>query len=144
MHQALGDRLNQAETCRLFAEAYRDLGDAEVASGHARQAVELVREAADLRIEASARSTLATILVRLGDHAGGLAEHTRAREAAAERADLIQQTQLLADLAESLARLGRPQEALLTAQDARAAADRLRLPILQRRAQRALHAISGR
>ncbi|MGD0608072.1 MAG: BTAD domain-containing putative transcriptional regulator [Streptosporangiaceae bacterium] len=144
LHQALGDRLNQAETCRLLAEAYRDLGDAEVASGHARQAVDLAREAADLRIEASARSTLATILVRLGDHAGGLAEHTRAREAAAERADLIQQTQLLADLAESLARLGRPQEALLTAQDARAAADRLRLPILQRRAQRALHAISGR
>jgi DNA-binding SARP family transcriptional activator/tetratricopeptide (TPR) repeat protein/DNA-binding XRE family transcriptional regulator len=138
MHQALGDRLNQAETRRLFAEAYRDLGDQDTACRYARQAIGLAREAADQGREASARSTLATILVRLGDAEGGLAEHTRARAAAAEHGDLARQAYLLADLAESLAWLGREQEALITAQDASAAAGRLRLPALGHRAQRVL------
>ena len=142
MHQALGDQLNQAETCRRLAEAYRDLGDQESASGHARQAIGLARATADHRFETLARSTLATILVRLGDTEGGLAEHMQAREAAAEHGDLVAQAHLLADFAESLARLGRRPDALLTAQDAHAAADRLRLPVLRRRAQQVLHFIS--
>jgi DNA-binding SARP family transcriptional activator/tetratricopeptide (TPR) repeat protein/DNA-binding XRE family transcriptional regulator len=142
MHQALGDQLNQAETCRRLAEAYRDLGDQESASGHARQAIGLARAAADHRFETLARSTLATILVRLGDTEGGLAEHMQAREGAAEHGDLVAQAHLLADFAESLARLGRRPDALLTAQDAHAAADRLRLPVLRRRAQQVLHFIS--
>jgi DNA-binding SARP family transcriptional activator/DNA-binding XRE family transcriptional regulator len=134
MHRALHDRRNEAETCRRIAEAYRDLGDLDPAADHARQAIALAREAAFQPFEISARSTLATVLVRLGDSGQGLAEHARARELAGEAGDPAQQAEVLMDLAESLAWLGRLEEALLMAQDVSAAADHLRMPLLQRRA----------
>jgi DNA-binding SARP family transcriptional activator/DNA-binding XRE family transcriptional regulator len=135
MHQALHDRRNEAETCRRIAEAYRDLGDPEPAAAHARQAIALAREAAVQRFEISARSTLATILVRLGEPERGLAEHALARDLAGTTGDPAQQAEVLMDLAESLAWLGRPEEALLTAQDVSATADHLRMPLLRRRAE---------
>jgi len=97
---------------------------------------------ADHRFVTLARSTLATIHMRLGDSEGGLAEHARAREAATEQGDLVAQAHLLADLAESLVRLDRRPEALLTAQDTLVAAGRLRLPVLSRRAHHVLHALA--
>jgi DNA-binding SARP family transcriptional activator/tetratricopeptide (TPR) repeat protein/DNA-binding XRE family transcriptional regulator len=138
MQQALHDRRNEAETCRRIAEAHRDLGDLEAAAAHARQAITLAREAAVQYFEISAHSTLATILVRRGEPEPGLAQHTRAQDLAAQTGDPAQQAEVLMDLAESLAWLGRPEEALLTAQDVSAAADRLRMPLLQRRAERVI------
>jgi DNA-binding SARP family transcriptional activator len=138
MHEALGDQRNEAETCRLLAEAHRDLGRPAPAAEHARRAVELASEAADLRFEITARSTLATVLVWLGESGPGLAEHARARDLARQADDPRQQVVALLDLADSLVRLGRGDEALLQAQDASAAAGRLGLPLLQRRAQRLL------
>jgi DNA-binding SARP family transcriptional activator/tetratricopeptide (TPR) repeat protein/DNA-binding XRE family transcriptional regulator len=135
MHQALHDRRNEAETCRRIAEAYRDLGDLEPAAAHARQAITLAREAAVQRFEISAHSTLATVLVRLGEPEQGLAEHARARELAGKTGDPAQQAEVLMDLAESMAWLGRRDEALLIAQDVSAAAGHLRMPLLQRRAK---------
>jgi DNA-binding SARP family transcriptional activator/DNA-binding XRE family transcriptional regulator len=135
LHQALHDRRNEAETGRRIAEAHRDLGDLESAAAHARQAITLAREVAHQRYEISARSTLATILVRLGEPEHGIAEHTLARELAAKAGDPGQQAEVLMELAESMAWLGRVEEALLTAQDVAAAADRLRMPLLQRRAE---------
>ena len=135
MHQALHDRRNEAETCRRIAEAYRDLDDLEPAAEHARQAITLAREAAVPSFEISARSTLATVLVRLGEPEQGLAEHTRARELAEQADDPAQQAEALLDLAESMAWLGRRDEALLIAEDVSAAADHLRIPLLQRRAR---------
>ena len=134
MHQALHDRRNEAETCRRIAEAYRDLDDLERAASHARQAIMLARQAAVQRFEISARSTLATILLRLGDSEGGLAEHTLARDLAGQAGDPALQAEVLMDLAEGMARVGRLEEALLMAQDVSAAADHLRMPLLQRRA----------
>jgi tetratricopeptide (TPR) repeat protein len=142
MHQALHDRRNEAETCRRIAEAHRDLGNLEEAAAHARQAIALARETAVRRFEISARSTLATILVRLGEPERGLAEHTLARDLAGQAADPAQQAEVLMDLAESVSWLGRPEEALLTAQDVSAAADRLRMPLLQRRAEQVIAAAS--
>ena len=46
------------------------------------------------------------------------------------------------DLAESMAWLGRLEEALLMAQDVSAAADHLRMPLLQRRAKQVIAATS--
>jgi DNA-binding SARP family transcriptional activator/tetratricopeptide (TPR) repeat protein/DNA-binding XRE family transcriptional regulator len=135
MHQALRDRRNEAETCRRIAEAYRDLGDLEPAAAHARQAITLAREAAVQRFEISARSTLATVLVRLGEPEQGLAEHTLAQDLAGKAGDPAQQAEVLMDLGESMTRLGRLDEALLIAQDVSAAADQLRMPLLQRRAK---------
>ncbi len=135
MHQALHDRRNEAETCRRIAEAYRDLGDLEPALAHARQAITLAREAAVQRFEISARSTLATVLVRLGEPEQSLAEHALARDLAEKAADPAQQAEVLLDLAESMAWLGRLEEALIIAQDVSAAADHLRMPLLQRRAK---------
>jgi DNA-binding SARP family transcriptional activator/tetratricopeptide (TPR) repeat protein/DNA-binding XRE family transcriptional regulator len=138
MHRALHDRRNEAETCRRIAEAYRDLGDLEPAAAHARQAITLAREAAVQRFEISARSTLATVLVRLGEPEAGLAEHTLAQDLAGKAGDQAQQAEVLMDLAESMARLGRLEEALLIAQDVSAAADHLRMPLLQRRAKQVI------
>ena len=134
MHQALHDWRNEAETCRRIAEAYRDLDDFEPAAAHAREAIALARQAAVQRFEISARSTLATILVRVGEPEQGLAEHALARDLAREAGDPAQQAEVLMDLAESMAGLGRLEEALLIAQDVSAAADRLRMLLLQRRA----------
>jgi len=142
MHQALHDRRNEAETCRRIAEAHRDLGNLDAAAAHARQAISLARETAVQRFEISARSTLATILVRLGEPEPGLAEHTLAQDLAGQAGDQAQQAEVLMDLAESMAWLGRPEEALLTAQDVSAAADRLRMPRLQRRAEQVIAAAS--
>jgi tetratricopeptide (TPR) repeat protein len=138
MHQALHDRRNEAETCRRIAEAYRDLGDLEPAAAHAREAIALAREAAVQRFEISARSTLATVLVRLGEPEQGLAEHALARDLAGKAADPAQQAEALIDLAESMAWLGRLEEALIMAQDVSAAADHLRVPLLQRRAKQVI------
>ncbi|MGH3223712.1 MAG: BTAD domain-containing putative transcriptional regulator, partial [Streptosporangiaceae bacterium] len=135
MHQALHDRRNEAETCRRIAEAYRDLGDLESAAAHARQAITLAHEAAVQRFEISARSTLATVLIRLGEPEQGLAEHTLAQDLARKTGDPAQQAEVLMDLAESMAGLGRAEEALLIAQDVSAAAGHLRMPLLQRRAE---------
>jgi tetratricopeptide (TPR) repeat protein len=135
MHQVLNDRRNEAETCRRIAEAYRDLDDLEPAASHARQAIALARQAAVRRFEISAHSTLATILVRFGESEQGLAEHALARDLAGEAGDPAQQAEVLMDLAESMARLGRLEEALLIAQDVSAAADQLRMPLLRRRAK---------
>jgi DNA-binding SARP family transcriptional activator/tetratricopeptide (TPR) repeat protein/DNA-binding XRE family transcriptional regulator len=135
MHQALHDRRNEADTCRRIAEAYRDLGDLEQAAAHARQAITLAREAAVQRFEISAHSILATVLVRLGDSERGLAEHTQARDLAETAGDPAQQAEVLMDLAESMAWLGRLEEALLMAQDVSAVADHLRMPFLHRRAE---------
>ena len=150
LHQALRDRRNEAETCRRIAEAYRDLGDLEPAVAHARQAITLAREAAVQRFEISARSTLATVLVRLGDPDQGLAEHTLARDLARELAgkagEPALQAEVLMELAESMAWLGRPEEALLTAQDVLgvlAAAGQLRMPLLQRRAEQVIATVLG-
>jgi DNA-binding SARP family transcriptional activator/tetratricopeptide (TPR) repeat protein/DNA-binding XRE family transcriptional regulator len=134
MHQALHDRRNESETCRRIAEAYRDLGDLEAAAAHARQAITLAREAAVQRFEISAHSTLATVLVRLGEPEQGLAEHTLAQDLAGKAGDPAQQAEVLMDLADSMAALGRLEEALLIAQDVSAAAGHLRMPLLQRRA----------
>jgi DNA-binding SARP family transcriptional activator/tetratricopeptide (TPR) repeat protein/DNA-binding XRE family transcriptional regulator len=134
MHQALHDRRNEAETCRRIAEACRDLGDLEPAAAHARQAITLAREAAVRPFEIAAHSTLATVLVRLGEPEQGLAEHKLAQDLAGKADDPAQQAEVLMDLAESMARLGRLETALLMAQDVSAAADRLRMPLLQRRA----------
>jgi len=142
MHQALHDRRNEAETCRRIAEAYRDLGDLEPAAAHARQAITLAREAAVQRYEISARSTLATVLVRLGEPEQSLAEHTLARELAGKAADPVQQAEVLMDLAESMAWLGRLEEALIIAQDVSAAAVHLRIPLLQRRAKHVIATMS--
>jgi tetratricopeptide (TPR) repeat protein len=135
MHQVLNDRRNEAETCRRIAEAYRDLDDLEPAASHARQAIALARQAAVRRFEISAHSTLATILVRFGESEQGLAEHALARDLAGEAGDPAQQAEVLMDLAESMARLGRLEEALHIAQDVSAAADQLRMPLLRRRAK---------
>lgn len=142
IHQALHDQRNEAETCRRIAEAYRDLGDLQQAADHARQAITLAREVAVQRFEISARSTLATVLVRLGEPEQGLAEHTLARDLAAKAADPAQQAEVLMDLAESMAWLGRLEEALIIAQDVSAAADHFRIPLLQRRAEQAIAAAS--
>ena len=143
IHQALHDPRNEAETCRRIAEAHRDLGDLQQAADHARQAITLAREVAVQRFEISARSTLATVLVRLGEPEQGLAEHTLARDLAAKAADPAQQAEVLMDLAESLAWLGRLEEALIIAQDVSAAADHFRIPLLQRRAEQAIAAASA-
>ena len=143
IHQALHDRRNEAETCRRIAEAYRDLGDLQQAAAHARQAITLAREVAVQRFEISARSTLATVLVRLGEPEQSLAEHTLARDLAAKAADPAQQAEVLMDLAESMAWLGRLEEALIIAQDVSAAADHFRIPLLQRRAEQAIAAASA-
>jgi tetratricopeptide (TPR) repeat protein len=135
MHQGLNDRRNEAETCRRIAEAYRDLDDLEPAAAHARQAITLARQAAVQRFEISARSTLATVLLRLGESEQGLAEHALARDLAGQAGDPALQAEVLMDLAESMARLGRLEEALLLAQDVSAAADHLRMPLLRRRAK---------
>jgi tetratricopeptide (TPR) repeat protein len=135
MHQVLNDQRNEAETCRRIAEAYRDLDDLEPAASHARQAITLARQAAVQRFEISARSTLATILLRLGENEQALAEHTLARDLAAKAGDPAQQAEVLMDLAETMARLGRLEEALLIAQDVSAAADHLRMPLLRCRAK---------
>ena len=142
IHQALHDRRNEAETCRRIAEAYRDLGDLQQAAAHARQAITLAREVAVQRFEISARSTLATVLVRLGEPEQSLAEHTLARDLAAKAADPAQQAEVLMDLADSMAWLGRREEALIIAQDVSAAADHFRIPLLQRRAEQAIAAAS--
>jgi tetratricopeptide (TPR) repeat protein len=142
IHQALHDRRNEAETCRRIAEAYRDLGDLQQAAAHARQAITLAREVAVQRFEISARSTLATVLVRLGEPEQSLAEHMLARDLAAKAADPAQQAEVLMDLAESMAWLGRLEEALIIAQDVSAAADHFRIPLLQRRAEHAIAAAS--
>jgi tetratricopeptide (TPR) repeat protein len=139
MHQALHDRRNEAETCRRIAEAYRDLGNLEAAAAHAREAVALASESAVQRFEIAAHSTLAMVLVGLGESEEGLAQHEQARDLAGRAGE---QADVLMDLAESLAWLGRPEEALLTAQDALAAADRLRLPRLRRRAEQLIAASS--
>jgi hypothetical protein len=47
------------------------------------------------------------------------------------------------DLAESMAWLGRLEEALIIAQDVSAAADHFRIPLLQRRAEQAIAAASA-
>ena len=73
--------------------------------------------------------------MRLGEPEQGLAEHARARELAGKTGDPAQQAEVLMDLAESMAWLGRPEEALLMAQDVAAAAGHLRMPALQRRAE---------
>jgi DNA-binding SARP family transcriptional activator/tetratricopeptide (TPR) repeat protein/DNA-binding XRE family transcriptional regulator len=143
IHQALHDQRNEAETCRRIAEAYRDLGDLQQAAAHARQAITLAREVAVQRFEISARSTLATVLVRLGEPEQSLAEHTLARDLAAKAADPAQQAEVLMDLAESMAWLGRLEEALIIAQDVSAAADHFRIPLLQRRAEQAIAAASA-
>ena len=142
MHQALDDRRNEAETCRRMAEAYRDLDDLDSAASHARQAVALAREAAVQRFEIMAHSTLATILVRRSEPEQGLAEHALARELAGEAGDQALPAEVLMDLAESMAWLGRPEEALLMAQDVSAAAGHLRMPLLQRRAEQIVAAFS--
>jgi DNA-binding SARP family transcriptional activator/tetratricopeptide (TPR) repeat protein/DNA-binding XRE family transcriptional regulator len=138
MQHALDDRRNEAETCRRIAEAHRDLGDLEPAAAHARLAITLAREAAVQHYEISAHSTLAMILVRLGEPEQGLAEHTLAQELAGKAGDPARQAEVLMDLAESMVWLGRLEEALLTAQDVSAAADRLRMPLLQRRAAKVI------
>jgi tetratricopeptide (TPR) repeat protein len=142
MHQALHDRRNEAETCRRIAEAYRDLGDLESAAVHARQAIALAHEAAVQRFEISARSTLATVLVRLGEPELGLAEHALAQELAGKAGDPAQQAEVLMDLGESMAQLGRPEEALLIAQDVSCAAGHLRMPLLRLRAEHVIAAAS--
>jgi tetratricopeptide (TPR) repeat protein len=138
MQHALDDRRNEAETCRRIAEAHRDLGDLEPAAAHARLAITLAREAAVQHYEIAAHSTLAMILVRLGEPEQGLAEHTLAQELAGKAGDPARQAEVLMDLAESMVWLGRLEEALLTAQDVSAAADRLRMPLLQRRAAKVI------
>jgi DNA-binding SARP family transcriptional activator/tetratricopeptide (TPR) repeat protein/DNA-binding XRE family transcriptional regulator len=142
MHRALDDRRNEGETCRRIAEAYRDLGDLEPAAAHARQAITLAREAAVQHYEISAHCTLATILVRLSKPEQGLAEHTLAQDQAGKLGDRAQQAEVLMDLAESMVWLGRLDEALLAAQDVSAAADRLRMPLLQRRAEQVIATVS--
>jgi len=142
MHQALHDRRNEAETCRRIAEAYRDLGDLEAAAAHAREALALASESGVQRFEVAAHSTLATVLVRLGEAEQGLAQHKQAQDLAGSTGDAAQQADVLMELAESLAWLGRPEEAVLTAQDALAAADRLLLPRLRRRAEQLIAAAS--
>jgi tetratricopeptide (TPR) repeat protein len=138
MHHALHDRRNEADTYRRIAEAYRDLDDLESAAANARQAITLARGAAVQRFEISARSTLATVLVRAGQPELGLAEHAQARDLAGKAGDPAQQAEVLMDLADSLGRLGRADEALLMAQDVAAAADQLRMPFLLRRARQAI------
>jgi DNA-binding SARP family transcriptional activator/DNA-binding XRE family transcriptional regulator len=138
MHHALHDRRNEADTYRRIAEAHRDLDDLESAAASARQAITLAREAAVQRFEISARSTLATVLVRLGQPEQGLAEHGQARDLAGKAGDPAQQAEVLMDLADSLTQLGRADEALLMAQDVAAAADQLRMPFLLRRARQAI------
>jgi tetratricopeptide (TPR) repeat protein len=140
MHEALGDRRNEADTRRVLAEAHRDLGQPETAATYAREAVRLALESADLRFEAAARSTLATILVTLGEADAGLAEHRRARDLARQAGDPRQQADILVDLAGSLVRLDRPQEALLAVQDASAIADKIGSALVQRRCERLLAA----
>jgi len=142
MHQGLRDRRNEAETCRRMAEAYRDLGDLGPAAEHAGQAVALAREAASERFEIVAHSTLATILVRLGEPAQGLAEHALARDLAGKAGDQAQQADVLMELAESLAQLGQVEEALLIAQDVLVAAGQLRMPFLRGQAERVIAATS--
>jgi len=142
MHQALHDHRNEAATCRRIAEAYRDLGDLEPAAEHARQAITLARETAVLPFEISARSTLATILVLLGDAEQGLAEHALARDLAGKVGDQALHTEVLMDLAESMTTLGRLEEALLIAQDVSTAASQLRMPLLQCRAKQVIAATS--
>ncbi len=144
MHRDLGDARNEAETQRLIAEARRDLGEVEQAAGPARDALALACESADLRFEAIARSTLATILVRLGESEAGLIEHKRAVELTERLDEHRRRVVVLADLADSLTRLGRRQEALAPAGQAAEAAIRLGLPFVRRRISRFLpEAIQG-
>jgi hypothetical protein len=80
--------------------------------------------------------------VRLSKPEQGLAEHTLAQDQAGKLGDRAQQAEVLMDLAESMAWLGRLDEALLAAQDVAVAADRLRMPLLGRRAERVIATVS--
>jgi hypothetical protein len=65
--------------------------------GAAREAITLAREAAVQPFEIAAHSTLATVLVRLGEPEQGLAEHKLAQDLAGEVDDPAQQAEVLSD-----------------------------------------------
>jgi DNA-binding SARP family transcriptional activator len=142
MHETLGDRRNEADTRRVLAEAHRDLGQIGPAADYVRQALQLAQEAADLRFEAASRNTLATIQARLGERDSCLAGHRRAQDLARQAGDSRQQADILVDLAGSLILLGRPREALLAVQDATAIAGKIGSPLIRRRCEYLLAALT--
>lgn len=70
---------------------------AAVEVGAAREAITLAREAAVQPFEVAAHSTLATVLVRLGEPEQGLAEHKLAQDLAGKAGDPAQQAEVLSD-----------------------------------------------
>ncbi|HEY3870825.1 MAG TPA: tetratricopeptide repeat protein [Actinocrinis sp.] len=136
LHRRIDDRRNEADTLRRLAEAHRELGDDRRAAELARQAMRLAVESGDLRFELSARSTLATVLARLGQTREGLDEHRVALDKARQSGNLRLEAETLLDAAETYIRLGRPDDASITVQDALAVAVQIGSRPLVRRALR--------
>ena len=136
LHQAADDRRNEGDTVRILAEAHRDLGDYALALELSEQALAIADRAGDLRFAAAARNTRATVRTRLGDAQAAFDDHAEALRTAAELDDDRLRTQVLLDLAESHARLGQPDDALLRLHDVLALAHRSGSRLLERQARR--------
>jgi DNA-binding SARP family transcriptional activator/transcriptional regulator with XRE-family HTH domain/tetratricopeptide (TPR) repeat protein len=143
LHQAIGDRRNEANTLRLLAEAHRDLGDDKRALDHARTSLAIAVEAGDLPYQSSARSVLGTLLARAGDVDHAMDQHRQALDLA-QRVDAARETcEALLDLADTYATLGRADDASMALVDAHAVAVRAGSALLRRRSERAQERISG-
>lgn len=136
LHQAADDRRNEGDTVRILAEAHRDLGDYALALELSEQAVAIAELSGDLRFAAAARNTRATVQTRLGAAQAAFDDHADALRAAIELDDDRLRTQILLDLAESHARLGQPDDALLRLHDVVALAHRSGSRLLERQARR--------
>lgn len=143
-HREAGDGRNEGDTVRMLATVYRELGEVARALELAREALHLGIASGDLLYEASARSTLATLLARTGPPRRALEEHEHACRIA-HSADAARFTAAaLIDLAETHLLLGQLEEASLAAADAQALAVRARYVPLARRAGYVRSRVAGR
>jgi DNA-binding SARP family transcriptional activator/tetratricopeptide (TPR) repeat protein/DNA-binding XRE family transcriptional regulator len=143
LHQAIGDRRNEANTLRLLAEAHRDLGDDERALDHAHTSLAIAVEAGDLPYQSSARSVLGTLLARAGDVNHAMDQHQQALDLAQQVGAARETCEALLDLADTYATLGRADDASMALTDAHAVAVRAGSALLRRRSERAQERISG-
>ncbi|WP_194909310.1 BTAD domain-containing putative transcriptional regulator [Catenulispora rubra] len=132
MHRQIGDHRNEADTLTRLAQASRERDDLRAALELAQAAIDTARSAGDLRFEAAAEGTAATVSSRLRDDRSAL-EHIARANALVDSIDhppLAARIYLLG--ADTCLSLGRWEDASLYVEDAQRVARLVTSPMLER------------
>jgi DNA-binding SARP family transcriptional activator/tetratricopeptide (TPR) repeat protein/DNA-binding XRE family transcriptional regulator len=135
LHKMIRDHHNEAATVRLLAEAHRDRGDLRHALGLAREAVRLATGTGAARYEIESRTTLATVLIRLGDTEPGMRELRHAVHQAGDLGNLLTEAAVMLELANAHLLLAQPDDATLAVRDLESLVALIGVPMLERQIQ---------